>query len=46
MQLLLTSIDYCNIGLSTSTPMLQHTGLEVFDIPANAESVTLKIHDT
>ncbi len=27
----LTSIDHCNISLSTITPMLQHTGMEVFD---------------
>ncbi len=31
MQLLLTSIHHCNICLSTITPMLQHTGMEVFD---------------
>ncbi len=26
-----TSIDHCNIRLSTITPMLQHTGMKVFD---------------
>ncbi len=31
MQLLLTSIDHCNISLSTITSMVQHTGMEVFD---------------
>ncbi len=31
MQLLLTSIDHCNISLSTITPMLQHTAIEEFD---------------
>ncbi len=39
MQLLLTSINHGNISLSTITPMLQNTGKEVFDIPANVESV-------
>ncbi len=24
-------VDHCNISLSTITPMLQHTGMEVFD---------------
>ncbi len=28
---ILTSIDHCNISLSTITLMLQHTGMEVFD---------------
>ncbi len=53
MQLLLTSVDHGNISLSTITPMLQHTGIEVLTIPANAESViqywiwgTLKMPDT
>ncbi len=27
----LTLIDHCNISLSTIKPMLQHTGMEVFD---------------
>ncbi len=31
MQLLLTLIDHSNISLSNVTPMLQHTGMEVFD---------------
>ncbi len=39
MQLLLTSIDHCNIIISTITPML-HTSKEVLTIPANAESIT------
>ncbi len=31
MQLLLTSIDHCNISLSIITSMIHHTGMEIFD---------------
>ncbi len=35
----LTSIDHCNISLSTITPMLQHIVWKYLTNPANAETV-------
>ncbi len=51
MQLLLKSIDHCNISLSTITPMLQQTGMEIVEHSSQcrisyAISGTLKISDT
>ncbi len=39
MLLLLTSIYHCNINLSTITPMLQHTGIEIFDHSSQCGSI-------
>ncbi len=47
MQLILKSIDHCNVNLLTITPMLQHTGMEVFEHSSQCRiSGTLKIPDT